>query len=155
MLFNTTSQNRNTVISVGLALVLGVSTRLYLERMMDSFHILSYRISWPEPHYAIFKSSISKVGSWLYQNCSQQGNFRSKAKFSRRYSDNLSINEATVVSAIEPGKKGRIRLHGVFWFAKASSDGYGTISEGSIVIEIGRVGNTLIVRPVSDHKHLV
>lgn len=61
----------------------------------------------------------------------------------------FSEDEATVVSAIEPGKKGRIILHGVFWFARASSKSYGTIPEGALVVEVDRVGNTLIVQPTS------
>lgn len=61
----------------------------------------------------------------------------------------LIEDQATVVSAIEPGEKGRIRLHGVFWFACADSSIYGTIPEGALVIEVGRVGNTLIVQPAT------
>lgn len=61
----------------------------------------------------------------------------------------LVEDQATVVSAIEPGEKGRIRLHGIFWFACADSASYGTIPEGASVIEVGRVGNTLIVRPAA------
>lgn len=87
------------------------------------------------------------VGIALMPQYFPQNNSRSSSKFGRRSSDNLSVNEATVVSAIEPGKKGRVRLHGVFWFARASSKSYGTIFEGDVVLEVGRVGNTLIVRP--------
>ena len=88
----------------------------------------------------------------MYQ-CLSLNDYLSGFGFSRKSADvslsEFSEGQGTVVNAIEPGKKGRIRLHGVFWFACTKSGKYETIPEGSLVVGVGRVGNTLIVQPAT------
>ena len=55
--------------------------------------------------------------------------------------------EAVVVRAIAPGKKGRISLHGVYWSAKTASTTKSSIPETTNVTVVGRVGLTVIVEP--------
>ena len=57
-----------------------------------------------------------------------------------------------VESPIRIGKRGRIRLCGVYWFARSTSDRIIAIDENIKVI--GREGNTLIVAPVDNPEQL-
>ena len=57
-----------------------------------------------------------------------------------------------VESPIRIGKRGRVRLCGVYWFARSSSDRIIAIDENIKVI--GREGNTLLVEPVDVPERL-
>ena len=57
-----------------------------------------------------------------------------------------------VESPIRIGKKGRIRLCGVYWFAYANSDRIIAINEEVRVV--GRQGVTLIVEPIHQPSQL-
>ena len=53
---------------------------------------------------------------------------------------------------IRIGKKGRIRLCGVYWFAR--SDNSRIIAIGENVRVVGREGNTLVIEPINLPKQL-
>lgn len=57
--------------------------------------------------------------------------------------------EATVVETINPGGRGRICLHGVYWRAKSVVDTQKAIPENTTVTIVDRRGLLLIVKPVS------
>ena len=53
--------------------------------------------------------------------------------------------QANVVSPIYGRHKGRVQLHGVYWFAKLSDSSADVIEVGSSVAVVDRENNTLIV----------
>jgi membrane protein implicated in regulation of membrane protease activity len=55
--------------------------------------------------------------------------------------------EAKVVVAIEPDRKGRICLHGVYWPARAKPHVRSVIPAEAMVRVVARRGLTLIVEP--------
>ena len=58
--------------------------------------------------------------------------------------------KATVVSPIRGFQEGRIKLHGIFWFARlANPTDFSFVESGSLVTITGRERNTLVVRPYS------
>lgn len=64
------------------------------------------------------------------------------------YLDSVGVVE----SPIRIGKKGRVRLCGVYWFARASSDRI--IAIGETVKVVSRYGTTLNVEPIDLPKQL-
>ncbi len=61
--------------------------------------------------------------------------------------DNQDAIEAEALTAIEPGKSGRVLYEGNSWRAECQ-DQQITISEAQKVYVVGRKGNTLIVYPI-------
>ncbi len=59
--------------------------------------------------------------------------------------DDYFHEQANVVSPIHGRQKGRVQLHGVYWFAKLSDPAADVIQAGSSVAVIDRENNTLIV----------
>ena len=58
--------------------------------------------------------------------------------------------KATVVSPIRGFQEGRIKLHGVFWFAISTNPtDVGLVEIGSLVTITGRERNILVVEPFS------
>lgn len=55
--------------------------------------------------------------------------------------------EACVVSDISVFSPGRIRVHGVYWFARLADGLSGIIPKDSVVIVSARKGNMLMVQP--------
>ncbi|MGC1307658.1 MAG: NfeD family protein [Phormidesmis sp.] len=52
---------------------------------------------------------------------------------------------AYVVEPIEGRQKGRVQLHGVYWFAKLSHPTAKSVKPGCTVAVVGKENNTLIV----------
>ena len=53
-----------------------------------------------------------------------------------------------VVEPLRGFQPGKIRLHGVYWFAKLATSTKFSIPKNSTVTVIGREGNTLLVEPL-------
>lgn len=59
--------------------------------------------------------------------------------------DDYFHEQASVVSPIHGRQKGRVQLHGVYWFAKLSDPAADVIQTGNSVAVVDRENNTLIV----------
>ena len=59
--------------------------------------------------------------------------------------DDYFHEQANVVSPIYGRQKGRVQLHGVYWFAKLSDPAGDVIQAGSSVAVVDQENNTLIV----------
>jgi len=69
----------------------------------------------------------------------------------QRKAEELSLfGEGIVVERIEPGGKGRIKLHGVYWNAKLNIPLQWPIPVDTLVTVKGRTGLTLVVEPLID-----
>ena len=55
---------------------------------------------------------------------------------------------STVVESILPGRTGRIRLYGIYWYARTIKPLASTIRSGTNVKIIGRDGLSLLVHPI-------
>ena len=66
-------------------------------------------------------------------------------KFSFVVLDDYFYEEANVVADIRGSQKGRVQLHGVYWFAKLSDPTANDIQAGSSVSVVDRENNTLVV----------
>jgi len=62
--------------------------------------------------------------------------------------DDFTSEEGFVVQKIPPGGKGKIRLYGVYWNAKANTAIQFPIPENTLVHVKERIGLTLLVEPV-------
>lgn len=59
--------------------------------------------------------------------------------------DDYFHEQANVVSPIYGRQKGRVQLHGVYWFAKLSDPTADVIQSGSSVAVVNKENNVLIV----------
>lgn len=83
-------------------------------------------------------------------NYSNQSSHNSSSSTKSPSSSEYFQAKAVVVSPIRGFQEGRIKLHGIFWFAKLAHPNELCLLEcGSLVTIIGRERNTLVVRPDS------
>lgn len=87
---------------------------------------------------------------FLFKYSTKSSHSNSSSYASAPSSSEYFQKKATVVSSLRGFEEGRIRLHGVFWFARlANPASVGSAECGSLVTVVGRERNTLVVRPFS------